>query len=131
MPKPKATSSVKSLSPTNSMLQLNGDVGGGKEMDENNNNMTISSMIESVEIRGDDENEDKRVEFYSNKPILDKDLSNVILFVENRKASGGGDSISHSLDESRRFLTVQYENLNSKKRVLEKKVHMRINISSF
>ena len=113
------------------MLQLNDDVGGGQEMDENNNNMTISSMIESVEIRGDDENEDKRVEFYSNKPILDKDLSNVLLFMENRKASGGGDSISHSLDESRRFLTVQYENLNSKKRVLEKKVHMRINISGF
>lgn len=66
--------------------------------------------------------EETRVEFYSNRAINDDDLQMLMLYVENRKASGGGDTIAYSLDDSRRILTVQYENNAAKKRVIDKQV---------
>ena len=66
--------------------------------------------------------EDNMVEFYSNKRIESDDLQVLLLFLENYKACGGGDTINAQLDCNKRLLTLTYENNSAKKRVLEKKL---------
>lgn len=86
-------------------------------------NMLTSSIEESVYVAGSGHQDtDTRVEFYSNKLITDAELSVILLYIENKKASGGGDTISYELDNTRRLLTVKYERASAKKRVIEKQV---------
>lgn len=72
-----------------------------------------------METNGD---KDTRVEFISTKLIDKEDLDVLCLYLENRKASGGGDIIHKELDQSGRTLIVDYEEVACKKRVLEKQV---------
>lgn len=62
------------------------------------------------------------VEFFSNKEITDEDLNMLMLYLENRRVAGGGDSSSHTLDASRRRLTVVYVDPEAKRRILERQV---------
>ena len=62
------------------------------------------------------------VEFYSSKPIEPNDLEIILLFLENSKQSGGGDSSEHKLDPSKHLLTIKYENSVAKQRLLKKKI---------
>lgn len=101
---PKKTSSVKSRNSSVSTLN-----------DE--------TMNEDAEKEGSSQNEeDTRVEFFSNKAINESDLEYLLLCVESRRKSGGGDFDSYELDNSRRHLTVKYREKETKRRVLEKEV---------
>ena len=86
--------------------------------------MTMGTYCMSTSIMGSIEaGEDNRVEFFSNKPILDdNDLDMLLLYAENRRRSGGGETISYALDLSRRHLTVTYRDASSKEEVLKKGV---------
>ena len=66
--------------------------------------------------------DDLTVEFYSSKPIEPNDLEIILLFLENAKQSGGGDSCENKLDPSKHLLTVKYEQSKSKARVIQKKI---------
>ena len=66
--------------------------------------------------------DDFTVEFYSSKPIEPYDLEIILLFLENSKQSGGGDSTEHKLDTSKHLLTMKYENSRAKSRVIDKKI---------
>jgi hypothetical protein len=59
------------------------------------------------------------------KPLVsDLDLEGILLYLENCKASGGGDISSSSLNEpNRRLITVIYSNQKAKQRVLQKRNH--------
>lgn len=80
----------------------------------------FSSSILSSEANSEKALEHYCVEFFSNKAITN--IDSVLLYIENKKASGGCDTISHSMNPTRRILTVEYENADAKKRVIEKKV---------
>jgi len=97
---------------------------------QNNQSSSCSSVVnhpiehESMDqldkpIKGDD----FTVEFYSSKPIEQFDLEIILLFLENSKQSGGGDSTEHQLDSSKHLLTIKYESSRAKERVIEKKIH--------
>jgi hypothetical protein len=62
------------------------------------------------------------VEFYSSTPINANDLEIILLFLENSKQSGGGDSIEHTLDSSKHLLTIKYEESVCKERLIKRRV---------
>lgn len=73
--------------------------------------------------QADDEQRANRVEFLSDKPIENDQMDVIMLFLESRKRSGGGEILKYTLDEStKRRLLVTYKNAESKENVLKKKV---------
>ena len=78
---------------------------------------TKHSDIETESINADD----NTVEIYSYQNIESNDLEVILLYLENFKACGGGDILSHHLDENKRLLKVVYEHNRAKMRVLQKK----------
>lgn len=72
-----------------------------------------------------------QVEFFLNKKISDEDLDILMLYLENKRKSGGSDTSSFSVDLSRRRLTVVYLDADAKKRVLERQVKKSINFISY
>lgn len=86
-----------------------------------------TSIMSSIEA-----GEDNRVEFFANKPIVDdNDLDMLLLYAENKRRSGGGETISYALDPSRRHLTVTYRDSSSKEEVLKKGVRFEMDVFCF
>ena len=105
---------------------------------QNNQSSSCSSVVnhpiehESMDqldkpIKGDD----FTVEFYSSKPIEQFDLEIILLFLENSKQSGGGDSTEHQLDSSKHLLTIKYESSRAKERRKSKRKYTRFNSTSW
>lgn len=79
-------------------------------------------MPEVVKLNESTKSSTSPVEFFSNKEITDEDLNILMLYLENRRVAGGGDSSSYRLDASRRRLTVEYVDPEAKRRILERQV---------
>lgn len=70
--------------------------------------------------------ENQKVEFFSNYEISDEDRDILMLYLENKRNSGGGEALDYSVDSTRRRLTVIYKDVDAKKRVLERQVDEKI-----
>lgn len=75
-------------------------------------------------------NSDSNLEFYFNRPINVDDEDAIIMFLENRKASGGGDIDQFELDPRKKMLMVKYCSDALKRRVLSKR-HFRFQDYTF
>lgn len=88
---------------------------------ESSSNTDSMSMI-------DNEQRANRVEFLSDKPIENDQMDVILLFLESRKRSGGGEILAYTLDEStKRRLMVTYKSAESKENVMAKKVYIKLN----
>lgn len=64
---------------------------------------------------------DNKVQFQANKELNDKDLELIVLFLENRHKSGGGDISEYYLNDTKRLLTVTFADEDARERVKAKK----------
>lgn len=90
------------------------------EHSDSQNDEKNTSIMEDESLKADDSA--NRVEFFSNKEINDDDLSLLMLYLENKRVSGGGDTSSFTIDSSKRRLTVVYLNSEAKDRILQRQV---------
>lgn len=79
---------------------------------------TLIDMDSSTEPSGSN-----MVEFYSNMNLTEDDLDDILLYLESKRKSGGGDTSQSELDKTGRFVLVNYLSYLSKQRVLEKRIH--------
>ena len=63
------------------------------------------------------------VQLRVNKGIVEDDLDVILMYLENKTKSGGGDIVKHSYDSLNNVLDVIYETSNAKFGVLTKKIH--------
>lgn len=67
-------------------------------------------------------NEDNWIELYSREPLSDEQIELLQIYLENRRMSNGGLIKTFEVSKSRRLFNVEFENYETKIRLLERKV---------